>query len=62
MIERLWRTVKYECMYLQEFNCIKHLRSTIKDWVGFTIENARTQLLVDLHPMTYYQRATKLAA
>ena len=62
MIERLWRTVKYECMYLQEFNCIKHLRSTIKDWVGFF--QSRTpalNFLVDLHPMTCIIKGNKIS-
>ena len=43
MIERLWRTVNTKCMF-KEFNCIKHLRSGQLGLVGFTIENAHTQL------------------
>ena len=63
MIERLWRTVKYECMYLQEFNCIKHLRSTIKDWVGFYNRERPHSTFGGLTPNdVYYQRVTKLAA
>ena len=62
-IERLWRTVKYECFYLQEFDCIKHLRSTIKDWVVFYNRERPHLTFGGLTPNdVYYQKATELAA
>ena len=35
MIERLWRSVKYECLYLQEFDSIQALRKSLKKWLSF---------------------------
>jgi putative transposase len=35
MIERLWRSVKYECLYLQEFDSIKELKTTLQNWFAF---------------------------
>ena len=52
MIERLWRTKNTNACIYKSLIVSKHLRSTIKDWVGFTIENALHSTLVDLHPMT----------
>ena len=34
-IERVWRSLKYECIYLQEFDNISELRSAIDQWVNF---------------------------
>jgi putative transposase len=34
-IERLWRSIKYECIYLQEFNDGKELKSMINQWINF---------------------------
>jgi hypothetical protein len=31
-IERLWRTVKYECVYLHEFATGRDARATLGDW------------------------------
>jgi putative transposase len=31
-IERLWRTVKYELMYLKAFENGQHLRQEVKEW------------------------------
>jgi len=63
MIERLWRSVKYECLYLQEFDSIKELRHALKNWFTFYNEarphatfNGRTPNDV------YYKHVIKLAA
>ena len=34
-IERFWRSIKYECIYIQEFDNISQLSRTIDDCVDF---------------------------
>lgn len=34
-IERLWRSLKYECIYLQEFDNVGQLKSAINSWINF---------------------------
>ena len=34
-IERLWRSLKYECIYLQEFDHVSQLRAAIANWLKF---------------------------
>lgn len=34
-IERLWRSLKYECIYLQEFDNVEQLKSAINSWISF---------------------------
>ena len=34
-IERVWRSLKYECIYLQEFDNVPQLRAAIKEWINF---------------------------
>lgn len=34
-IERLWRSLKYECIYLQEFDNVEQLKLSISDWINF---------------------------
>ena len=35
MIERLWRSLKYECIYLQAFEVGSELRHGLKHWINF---------------------------
>lgn len=35
MIERLWRSVKYECIYLREFDSVSELKTAITDYMQF---------------------------
>ena len=35
MIERLWRSLKQECIYLQEFDSIKELKKALQNWFIF---------------------------
>ena len=35
MIERLWRSLKYECVYLQAFETGSAARAGIGKWIGF---------------------------
>lgn len=34
-IERVWKSLKYECIYLQEFDNVLELKSAIKEWFNF---------------------------
>lgn len=34
-VERLWRSVKYECVYLQEWNSVKELKLGLKNYFHF---------------------------
>jgi putative transposase len=34
-IERLWRSLKYECVYLQAFETGTEARKGIGDWIDF---------------------------
>lgn len=34
-IERVWRSLKYECVYLQEFDSVAELNKAIKAWFNF---------------------------
>jgi len=38
-IERLWRSLKYECVYLHAFETASELRTGLTGWVG--LYNAR---------------------
>lgn len=35
MIERLWRSVKYECIYLREFDTVSELKTVLTDYMQF---------------------------
>ncbi len=61
-IERVWRSLKYECIYLQEFDNINELRSAIENWINFynyirphsvfdgkTPNEAYNNILIDQH-------------
>lgn len=39
MVERLWRSLKYECVFLQEFNTVTDLKNTISAWIKFYNED-----------------------
>jgi putative transposase len=34
-IERLWRSLKYECIYLHAFETASELRAGLSDWIGY---------------------------
>lgn len=35
MIERVWRSLKYECIYLQEFDTVNALKSAVGKWIDY---------------------------
>lgn len=34
-IERLWRSLKYECIYLHEFDCGSAVKKGLREWIRF---------------------------
>jgi putative transposase len=46
--ERLWRTVKYECVYLHEFESPKEARRVISEYLDF-YNNRRLHAALDYH-------------
>ena len=34
-IERLWRSLKYELIYIKEFEDVKHLKQEVKKWFNW---------------------------
>jgi putative transposase len=36
-IERLWRSLKYECVYIQEFDTVIALKRAISNWFEFYV-------------------------
>ena len=34
-VERLWRSVKYECVYLRQFDTVSHARAGLKEYFEF---------------------------
>ena len=54
-IERLWRTVKYECVYLQEFETGSQARETLGEWFRDYNEDRSHSSLDDRTPNEAYQ-------
>lgn len=63
MIERLWRSIKYECLYLQEFDTIQDLRNSIDTWMTF-YNNERPHATFNGRKPNevYYNNTNQLAA
>ena len=59
MIERLWRSLKYECIYLREAETVSQLRSSLRWW--FDLYNYRRphSALGGGKPMAEYQKGIK---
>ncbi len=59
MIERLWRSLKYECVYLREDETLSQLRGLLRWW--FDLYNYRRphSALDGKKPMIEYQKAFK---
>jgi len=60
MVERLWRSVKYEKVYLSEFNSPKELKRSLSDY--FVLYNNRRphQSLDDKYPADVYSGKAKI--
>ena len=55
-IERLWRSLKYECIYLQEFDNAYQLREAIANWLEFYNNNRPHSTFAELTPEEVYYR------
>jgi putative transposase len=54
MIERLWRSLKYECVYLRAFETGSEARAGIGQWVGYYNANRPHSSLDDMTPDEVY--------
>lgn len=61
-IERLWRSLKYECVYLHAFNDGLEARQAIDNWVRYyNEERPHSSLTGDRTPMEEYARLRRAA-
>jgi putative transposase len=63
-IERPWRSLKYECVYLHAFETGSELRTSLAGWIGYYNARRPNSTLVGRTPDEAYwaDEATKLAA
>lgn len=54
MIERLWRSLKYECVYLRAFETGSEARTGIGEWIGYYNANRPHSSLDDMTPDEVY--------
>ncbi len=54
-IERLWRSLKYEDIYLREYLDVPDLESGVREWMNFYNHERRHQSLGDQPPWTVHQ-------
>ena len=53
-IERLWRSLKYECVYLREFETGHQAKKEIEDWINYYNTDRPHSSLGDKTPMETY--------
>jgi putative transposase len=53
-IERLWRSLKYECVYLNAFQSFKDAHRQIRDWIDYYNDRRPHSKLHDLTPSEVY--------
>ena len=56
-IERLWRSLKYECVYIQEFNTVIALKTAISNWFEFYNNKRPHSSFNGLTPEEVYYRS-----
>jgi putative transposase len=61
-VERLWRTVKYENIYLRDYADVPSLVKGLGDYFRFYNESRRHQSLGDRTPLDVYRGMVALAA
>ncbi len=49
-IGRLWRSLKYECVYLNVFQTGSELRTELDRWIDYSTPSVRTAALAGWHP------------
>ncbi len=58
-VERLWRSVKYECIYLQEWDSVKSIRQGVNDYFAFYNHKRPHQSLEGRTPHDVYSSKPK---
>jgi putative transposase len=53
-IERLWRSLKYECVYLNAFDSVRDAAVGIGDWIRYYNEERPHSSLGDQTPQEMY--------
>jgi putative transposase len=61
-VERLWRTVKYENVFLNDYESVPALRAGLGDYFGFYINERRLQSLANRTPAEVYKKRFQWAA
>ncbi len=62
-VERLWRSVKYEEVYLKAYDDMRSVKRSLDDYFRFYNSERRHQRLNDETPdMVYHQPVARLAA
>ena len=61
-IERLWRSVKYEKLYLNPAEDGNHLYQQLNDYFHYYNNERRHSTIEDQWPVTMYQQELKVAA
>jgi putative transposase len=62
VVERLWRSLKYEDIYLREYLDLVHLERGVSRWIHFYNHERRHQALAYETPWSVWQRLPELAA
>ena len=55
-VERLWRSVKYECVYLQEWTSVNEIRKALGDYFQFYNHERPHQSLAGLTPSAVHEK------
>ena len=61
-IERLWRSMKYECVYLNAFDSIPEAQDAISNWMTYYNEERPHSTFGDRTPGEVYTENLKQAA
>ena len=60
VIERFWRSAKYEDIYLQRYETLSELKDGIREYIDFYNEKRFHQTLNYMTPMHVYRESTKM--
>ena len=60
-VERLWRSVKYECVYLQEWQTVREARQGLKNYFEFYNNERPHQSLNGQTPRSVYKDYDKMS-
>jgi len=55
-VERLWRTMKYDCVYLNNYETVRELEEGLREWFRFyNTERPHSSLPNDMSPLEFYE-------